>query len=237
MEKFREVFKNKKVILPVIHVKELKQAISNTAVAREAGADGVFLINHEISCETLLDIYQLVSDKFPDFWMGINLLGLGPYGVFDEIFGKGLRVQGVWTDNALINEISERAYQDEPEKIKRYFPMDSWKGLYFGGVAFKYQPPAYYLERLARIAARYMDVVTTSGLATAQAPDIEKIRRMRQAIPKKPLAIASGITPDNVNDYLEADCFLVATGISNDFYMLDEAKTKRLVEIVRQGSR
>jgi len=234
MEKFRQVFKNKHVVLPVIHVEDLKQAILNIAVAKEAGADGVFIINHNIPYEKLLDIYQLVSDKFPGFWMGINLLDLGPFEVFDTIFGKGLRVQGVWTDNAMIDEFLKDHNQDEPEKIKRFISMDSWKGLYFGGVAFKYQRQVYELEKAAKIAERYMDVVTTSGPATGQEPDTEKIRRIRQAIPGKPLAIASGITPENVKDYLElADCFLVATGISRNFFTLDETKTERLIETVR----
>jgi len=235
MEKFREVFKNRHVVLPVIHVKDLKQVLLNIAVTKNAGADGVFLINHKIPNKKLLDIYQFASDKFPGFWIGINLLGLKPFRVFDTIFKKGFRVQGVWTDNAMIDESSEYKYQDEPEKIKRYFSMDGWKGLYFGGVAFKYQRQVHDVGRAAKIAARYMDVVTTSGRVTGEAPEIEKIRRMRQAISGKPLAIASGITPDNVSDYLEADCFLVATGISSDFYTLDEAKTRRLIEMVRQG--
>jgi hypothetical protein len=48
---------------------------------------------------------------------------------------------------------------------------------------------------------------------------IEECRRVNAARPLKralgdwPLAIASGITPENVGEYLPvADCFLVATG-------------------------
>jgi hypothetical protein len=234
MEKFRKVFGNKKVVLPVIHVQDLKQANLNVAIAREVGADGVFLINHEISCKVLLDIYQMVAGSYPDFWIGINLLGMGPFRVFDMIYGKGLRIQGIWTDNARIDESPEEEYQDEPERVSRYFPLDSWPGLYFGGVAFKYQRKVFDVWKAAKIAACYMDVVTTSGPATGEAPEIEKIRLMKQAIGEKPLAIASGITPDNVGDYLEADCFLVATGISKDFCTLDEIKARSLIEKVGQ---
>jgi hypothetical protein len=233
MEKFRKVFGSKRVVLPVIHVRDLKQAISNVEVARDAGADGVFLINHEISCKSLLDIYQMVAGKFPVFWIGINLLGMGPFRVFDTIYGKGLRIQGVWTDNARIDESPEEEYQDEPERINRYFPLDTWPGLYFGGVAFKYQRKVFDVWKAAKIAARFMDVVTTSGPATGEAPEIDKIRLMKQAIGEKPLAIASGMTPQNVGEYLEADCFLVSTGISIDFYTLSGTKTELLVKNVR----
>lgn len=234
MERFREIFKNKHVVLPVIHVESPRQAVINIAVAKGAGADGVFLINHKISCTMLLDVYQLAANKFPDFWIGINLLGLSAFDAFETIFEKGLRVSGVWTDDAHIEEFKSIAEQFEALRVKQYVLTQRWKGLYFGGVAFKYQRQVDELEKSAYIASHFMDVVTTSGLATGMASDLGKVCRMRQAIPGKPLAIASGINPENVADYLElADCFLVATGISKDFYTLDEAKTKSLVEKVR----
>ena len=49
-----------------------------------------------------------------------------------------------------------------------------------------------------------------------------------------PLAIASGITPENVADYLPfADCFLVATGISTRIEELDAHRTRALIQAVR----
>lgn len=70
-----------------------------------------------------------------------------------------------------------------------------------------------------------MDAVTTSGPGTGYAADIEKIRRMKQALGNTPLAIASGITPENIVNYLpHADCFLVATEISRNFTELDPVK-------------
>ncbi len=57
---------------------------------------------------------------------------------------------------------------------------------------------------------------------------------MKEAIGDSPLAIASGIRPDNVTDYLDcADCFLVATGISRTWTDLDPALTAELVTKVR----
>ena len=82
---------------------------------------------------------------------------------------------------------------------------------------------------------RFMDVVTTSGLSTGSAPDREKISRMKASIRNKPLAIASGISSDNVGNYLDiADCFLVATSLlvpgKEEF---DPSRVKALVEAVR----
>ncbi len=57
---------------------------------------------------------------------------------------------------------------------------------------------------------------------------------MKEAVVDFPLAIASGVTPENVSDYLDiADCFLVATGISRNFSELDAEKLRRLLDRVR----
>jgi len=58
------------VVLPVIHVEQLDQALANTAIARQAGCDGVFLINRYIGWPELLRITRGVLDEFPGWWVG-----------------------------------------------------------------------------------------------------------------------------------------------------------------------
>lgn len=49
-----------------------------------------------------------------------------------------------------------------------------------------------------------------------------------------PLALANGVTPENIDSFLPyADCFLVATGVSRSFRMLDPRKVKLLAEKIR----
>ena len=101
-------------------------------------------------------------------------------------------------------------------------------------MAFKYQRDVEDIEQAAEIAAGYMDVVTTSGKGTGYAAAPEKIKRMKKALGNHPLAIASGITPENVTDYLNhSDCYLVATGISSRIDELDPQRTGLLVDIIR----
>jgi predicted TIM-barrel enzyme len=74
-----------------------------------------------------------------------------------------------------------------------------------------------------------MDVVTTSGDGTGIAADIKKVSDMKSYIKDTPLGIASGITIENVDQYLPyVDAFLVATGISKTFTELDADKVKSL---------
>jgi predicted TIM-barrel enzyme len=87
------------------------------------------------------------------------------------------------------------------------------------------------VREAARIAAGYMDIVTTSGPATGQAAAPDKIRAMKEALGTFPLAIASGITAQNIGNYLNtADCFLVATGISSSRSELNEELVKGLID-------
>lgn len=225
----RSLFRRGHAVLPVVHVTSEQQALRNVRVAREADADGVFLINHGMGWRELLRIHEVVDRAFAGWWIGVNCLDLGPEEVFAEIPAS---VAGVWTDDGRIRE--DRPVQTEAVALARVRAASGKQALLFGGVAFKYQRAVADVANAARIAAGYMDVVTTSGPGTGHAADVAKIRAMKQALGATPLAIASGITPENVGEYLpHADAFLVATGISSSFDELDRVKVAALVARVR----
>ena len=235
MSSFWEIFANRHVVLPVIHLETEAQALRNAEIARRAGCDGVFLINHEpasgprIPAADLLKIHQTVCQAHPDWWVGVNCLDLSPAQACQAVSDQ---VAGLWVDNALIDE--RRADQPAAAAALAIRRQRAWPGLYFGGVAFKYQRPVADLAQAAHLAGPYIDVITTSGPATGQAAERDKIATMKRAIGRTPLAIASGISPDNVTAYLDlADCFLVATAISRDFSHLEPALVQRLVQTVR----
>ena len=227
--KFNEKFKNIHVILPVVHVESEKQAFANVEIAFEEGADGVFLINHKFNCEHLLEIYKKIREKYKNEWIGLNCLDKEPMSILSSV---PLDVDGVWTDNANIDEretlqlYAEIAFEASKDR--------NWQGLYFGGVAFKYQRGVTDLQTAVKIAKNYMDVITTSGAGTGIAAHVEKIAEMKKAAGDFPIAIASGITAQNIKLYLPyANCFLVATGISKNFKDLDREKVRELIQIAR----
>lgn len=234
MYKLHEIFGKKKVVLPVVHVENEEQALRNVEIAKRAGADGVFLINHSMTTAALLEIYNAVREKFFDYWIGLNCLDITPLSVFSHVLPLRLDISGVWTDNAMISEINP--HQSEARRILEIISEIGWRGLYFGGVAFKYQPLVNDLRLVIREASCLMDVITTSGEGTGIAADVEKIKTIWDALDEGiPLAIASGITPENVSEYLPfVDAFLVATGISDSDTELNENKTRTLVEKVHK---
>jgi predicted TIM-barrel enzyme len=234
MDCLHAVFTHRHVVLPVIHVVNGQQALQNARVAYEAGADGVFLINHEVDGKRpltynhLLDIHNEVVQALPDWWLGLNCLDLEPHETFQHLSPQ---VAGVWVDNAMIDE--RQAAQPEAERIKAVQTESQWSGFYFGGVAFKYQRDVMDVSAAAQTAVAYTDIITTSGSATGQAAPLTKIGQIRAAIGDHPLAIASGLTPENITDYLPlADCFLVATGISRSFDAFDPIRLKMFVDAV-----
>lgn len=220
---------NPKSILPVIHCESTEQALRNTTIAVDAGCAGVFLINHSISAESLLGMIRVVRASFSDLWLGANFLGMGAADVFGKIPLDDL--DGIWTDDGCVDE--HRTEQPAAEAVQTAIGESGWSGTYFGGVAFKYQREVDDLTKAAEIASRYMDVVCTSGPGTGKAASIEKLKAMKLAIGDKPLAVASGITPENVSDALPwVDLFLVSTGISRSFTELDAMRVQSLVSKV-----
>jgi uncharacterized protein len=225
----RESVQARRVVFPVIHVNSVGQTLTNAAIARDAGADGIFLINHDVPPDELFSIAEAVSIEFSGWWLGLNVLGLDVCEVIPRLTA---RIDGLWLNDAFVREDGES--QDEAATPRKLIQAAAWRGRYFGGVAFKHQRAVADVGRAASIASQYVDVVTTSGPATGEAPSVEKIRNMGVALQGYPLAIASGITPDNISQFLpHALCYLVATGISKNFYELDVRLLARLLAIVR----
>ncbi len=237
---FHRLFKTPgPVVTPVIHVQDLGQTLANIGHAMRLGAPGIFLINHDFPVEPFLPILRGVRAECPDVWLGVNFLaqsGRVAFPILGQLQAEGCGIDAYWADDACIDE--RRSSQDEAEANAAIREASGWTGLYFGGVCFKKQRPVDpALNALsAGLARPFMDVVTTSGVATGEAVDLTKIADFRQGLGRAPLAIASGITPDNAPTYAaDVDCFLVATGINHrdDFYNIDPARLSALLDFTR----
>ncbi len=235
MHTYRNTFPYQNTFLAVVHAEDEQQALRNIAVARDNYADGVFLINHSILPPKLIAIYRKAQQEFPGFWMGMNLLGVS---IPQSISSTPDVDVGLWFDDIGIRNDTPEHLRDPLTLPIRSWTYRSanplWKGVSFGGVAFKYQAPIADVARAAALGCRLVDVVTTSGEGTGFAPDVEKIRLMKQAIGVHPLAIASGITVENAHHYMQwADCFLVATGVSDSHTELNPARVRELAMMMR----
>lgn len=239
---FHKLFKSPgPVVLPVIHVLDAEQTERNIRIAMRAGAPGVLLINHDITVEAFLPIIRSARARFPWAWIGVNFLavtGKDAFPILGELQREGIKIDAYWADDACLNEFEPADIQKDAAEIEAVRQASAWEGLYMGGTCFKKQrevAPEHY-EVSARIAASWMDVVTTSGVATGHAPDIGKIETFRRGVGAAALALASGITPENAHVFAPlVDCFIVGTGISyeGDFHNLDPERLERLLAFTR----
>ncbi|MEM7686485.1 MAG: adenine phosphoribosyltransferase [Pseudomonadota bacterium] len=237
-EDFHKLFKTVgPVVLPVIHVLDAAQADRNIRVLVGQGAAGCFLINHDFGMAEFLPILPAVRADWPDLWMGVNFLavtGRDAFPVLADLAEQECVLDAYWADDARIDEHGDTR---EAAEIARIRTESGWRGLYFGGTAFKKQRPVEprHWKDAAREATPFMDVVTTSGIATGEEADLTKIHEFRAGIGDRPLALASGITPENARAYADVDAFMVATGINvpGDFYNIDPARLAALIQITR----
>ncbi|MBY4383770.1 hypothetical protein CH260_15695 [Rhodococcus sp. 05-2256-B2] len=208
-------------IYPVIHVHDV-DVHREVDIARRHDVAGVFLIDHDEDDARLLKAVAAVTYAHPDFFVGVNVMRrplAAAIGVLEGMFGDELPVSAIWTDFIDI---------DGPPAPKH------WRGLHFGGVAFKHQPPVVLadLPEVGAAARNRVDVATTSGEGTGKAADPVRLRALREGLAGRPLALASGVTPDNIVDYHGlVDHILVASGIAGPSG-IDENELARLMASV-----
>jgi predicted TIM-barrel enzyme len=201
------------LVQPVIHVTSEAQALEEASRCREAGSDGVFLIGHGMAAEDLASIHLTVRDEVGGF-VGVNYL--------DRDAGRVLcdrPLDAVWADHP--GRAHEHLDRDDPTRP-----------LFYAGFAFKYQRQPEDLAAEAAAFTALCDVLTTSGTGTGSAPDVAKLTTIRAAIGDHPMAVASGVTPENAPTILPwVDAVLVATGISASFDRIDPVRLRALLAV------
>jgi len=216
-------------IIPVIHTINQDQVEYNVKLCRDNGIYDIFLIDHRITDESLLKTEKYIRwiREFiqPAINIGVNYLQLDTIAAMKEAHRLG--ADYIWADRSYI----EHKTLPIAEEILFEHEYTQHNTKYFGCVAFKYQRPVKDLEWTCRTACDYMDVITTSGDATGKPPSIDKIKSMRGFIGNKPMAIASGITPENKSDYENlVDYFLIASSITDSSEMIIESRLKQLLK-------
>lgn len=230
-----------KKFYPVVHIQNLPQTLFNVALAKNAGADGVFLIDHGGYPPSFL-VDKVISD-FQDekFSIGINFLTGNNFGDIERAYDLGCKM--IWSDNAGMDEDHYRESGIKLLELQEETGLD-----FFGGVHFKYQQkPNRSIEESLYRAFDYVKYPTLSGIGTGVAANIDFIKQAAQAWKKEQscdsdpytigLAIASGISIDNIDQYLPyIDAFLVASSIIDPLSSdekFDQRKLKLLCKKIK----
>ncbi len=220
-----------KAFFPVVHVADQYQAVRDLEVAAWSDADGAFLISHgPMQAEELAELYALCKGVVPGaFLLGANFYPKPLLQAFGYAPKCGL--DALWADDGM-----PRYDPPRPATVNDIRAESSFRGLLFGGLAFKGQRQVddSLIPQVVELAKACMDVIVTSGPETGTAPALRKMALLRECCGDFPLGIASGMTPENIRDFLPyADCFLVNTGISSDGGLtLDKRLTPRMAELI-----
>lgn len=78
------------------------------------------------------------------------------------------------------------------------------------------------------------DGLIVSGVGTGQTTDLEELKRVRHAVPQTRILIGSGVTKDNVGDYLQhADGVIVGTSLKFGGRVSNHVDAKRVAALAK----
>lgn len=225
-------------VYPVVHVPDVDRPLAADTVCEQVtkavriGVAGIFLIDHAADHRRLLHCLQTVRRRHDRLFIGVNFIhqsSVDSLTLLGDALASGVTVNALWTDNAGVRLDGDSSALAHFESLRRKL---GWQGLHFGGIAFKYQQPVPYdqLPLLGRRAASLVDVPTTSGPATGHAAARRKLELLREGLGDHPLALASGVTVDNIDEVRDlVDHILVSTGISDGHDGVDADKLAALM--------
>ncbi len=200
-------------IIPVIHKISDEQVKTNIETCLSCGINKIFLIDHgSYDFRTLLNNAISLKEEY-GIWIGVNFLGLK---TIDSI-ALDIPIDGMWCDSTL--------------SIADSLAYRKFKGQLFGGLAFKYQPQPIDIAEACNEAKIATNVATTSGPGTGKAASIAKIENLRNLLGDHPLAIASGVSSDNISQYIGlVNYLLVASSITSMQEFIIKDKLSELID-------
>ncbi len=205
-----------KKLFPVIHIENIEQVFQNIEICLSEGVQGIFLINH-YSDNHLLYIANKVKEIYPNLWVGVNFLELKPSWVLNMEF----KFESLWFDQTLtLEDTNDKKFQGE----------------IFSGLNFKYQKQLYgsSLKDAIKVIKQTSTVACTSGPGTGIEADPRKIIELKNLLGDFPLALASGVSSENIETYLPyVDVFLVASSITNKNEIIERDLLAKLLSKVR----
>lgn len=219
-----------KLIYPVIHHLNLATTQDQTNLAIQAGANGVFLIDHAGRNNALALVLPRLCPLPEDFKLGVNFLGLQNTNAYDLALDSGADM--IWFDSP---GIRDGKLVQEGQRLQEHAARRGATLEVFASVAFKHQPEDEDAAGSVEAALDVEWVPVTSGPATGSAPSIAKMKDMSCG-GKLTLGVASGMAVDNVSWYVPwVTHFLVATGVSQDFHHFDYELLAAFIGTVRRA--
>lgn len=237
---FLEIFKNKKPIFGMLHLKGttdeevLERAKREIDIYRENGVDAVIVENYFGNYYQMEMVLDYLDHADFDIIYGVNCLNLDAMG-FD--LAKRYHAAFVQLDSVAGHMKPRDDYSFEAF-MKKYREESCVYVL--GGVRFKYQPylSERTLEEDLKIGMTRCDAIVVTQDATGQETSMEKIKEFRSIIGDFPLVIGAGVTADNCAEQFTVGDAAIVGSYFKDTYKdtgdVDASHVKALIEAVNK---
>lgn len=261
-EPFDKLFGNKKVVIGMVHLKALpgapryggtmseviEAAWADALTLEQGGVDGIMIENFfdapfwkdRVPPETVAGMARVVSTlrqkiRVP---LGVNVLrndGISALAIAAACEAQFVRINIVsWAMLADQGIIEGRAAE-----ISRYRKMLGADVLIFTDCLTKHAEPLAPMQMewvaLDTWERGGADALVISGKATGYATDLGDVIAARKGAPDAPLLIGSGVTAENVVDFLPiVDGVLVGTSLKSDGHVENPVELARVQTVVQR---
>jgi membrane complex biogenesis BtpA family protein len=223
----------------------LRRALADARALARGGADGLLLENFgdapfaprdvEPHVPALLAVAAWEARRATGLPVGVNVLRNDAKAALAAALAAGaafirvnVHVGTAFTDQG---QIDGRAYE-----TLRYRRALGCPAKVFADVGVKHARPAGagdVASAAREVAYRGLaDALLVTGAETGSPPDPERLR----AVPDRPVYVASGVTPEGVRAYREADGFIVGTALKKGGRPegpVDPARVRALARAIR----
>ncbi|HYF01261.1 MAG TPA: BtpA/SgcQ family protein [Planctomycetota bacterium] len=204
----------------------LRRALADARAVAEGGGDGLLVENYgdlpfvpeeaEPHVPAMMAVIARELIRATGLPTGINVLrndvrsALAAAAASGAAFVRAnIHTGSAWTDQGLIHG---RAHE-----TLRYRRALGTRTAVFADLLVKHASPVAPTDAAAaaREAAHrgLADVLLVTGARTGEAADAARVRAVKAAVPGVPVYVASGVTPDNLQEFSEADGFIVGSGL------------------------
>ncbi|MET3289705.1 UNVERIFIED_CONTAM: putative TIM-barrel enzyme [Brevibacillus sp. OAP136] len=213
--KFLQLFKVKKPIMAMVHLKggsdEEKLAIAKREIDQYAknGVDAVIIENYFGNSDHVEEVLKYMRTERKEMIYGVNVLNDDASAFelankYDACFIQLDSVAGHLTPE------DDVAFHDFIVRMRK-----ETQAFVLGGVRFKYQPylSGRSLEEDLQIGMTRCDAIVVTGEGTGMVTDLEKIAKFRSIMGNDfPLIVGAGVTAENAKLQLDvADAAIVGS--------------------------
>lgn len=205
MKELMTIFKNKKPIIGLIHLKGdtdeeiVERAKNEIAIYEENGVDAVLIENYYGNYHHMEMVLDYIQQEKPDLLFGLNCLNLDAMG-----FELATRYKAKFIQlDSVVGHMKPRDDVTLAAFLKKY--RNECDAFVLGGVRFKYQPvlSERTIEEDLLIGMERCDAIVVTEDATGQETSMDKIALFKKVLKDFPLFVGAGVTKDNCAKQLD----------------------------------